>query len=63
MIMKVVGNQAWACALSTGWLSIGSMITFAGLPTNLRIFDIKLMGIFGGERCRLQKRRPLRVFD
>ena len=25
--------------------------------------DINLMGIFGGERCRLQKRRPLRVFD
>ena len=27
------------------------------------IVTISLMGIFGGERCRLQKRRPLRVFD
>ena len=36
VIMKVVGNQAWACALSTGWLSIGSMITFAGLLINMK---------------------------
>ena len=25
--------------------------------------DINLMVIFGGMRCRLQKRRPQRVFD
>ena len=25
--------------------------------------DINLIGIFGGMRCRLQKRRPLRAFD
>lgn len=36
VIMKIVGNQAWACALSTGWLSIGSMITFAGLLINMK---------------------------
>ena len=36
VIMKIVGNQAWACALSTGWLSIGSMVTFGGLLMNMR---------------------------
>ncbi len=35
LIMKSVGNHAWACALSTGWLSIGSLITFAGLLLNI----------------------------
>ena len=36
VIMKIVGNQAWACALSTGWLSIGSLVTFGGLLMNMR---------------------------
>ncbi len=35
VIMKAVGNHAWACALSTGWLSIGSLITFSGLLLNI----------------------------
>jgi hypothetical protein len=35
VIMKAVGNHAWACALSTGWLSFGSMITFSGLLLNI----------------------------
>ena len=25
--------------------------------------DINIIGIFGGMRCRLKKRRPLRAFD
>ena len=28
-----------------------------------KFVDINLIGIFGGMRCRLKKRRPLRVFD
>ena len=28
-----------------------------------KYIDINLIGIFGGKRCRLQKRRPLRAFD
>ncbi len=31
VIMRLVGNHAWAYALSTGWLSFGSLITFLGL--------------------------------
>ena len=31
VIMKACGNHAWAYALSTGWLSIGSIWTFSGL--------------------------------
>ena len=34
-LMKAVGNHAWANALSTGWLSIGSLITFSGLLLNI----------------------------
>ena len=34
LIMKLAGNHAWAYALSTGWLSIGSLITFTGLLLN-----------------------------
>ena len=29
--MRLVGNQPWAYALSTGWLSFGSLVTFIGL--------------------------------
>ena len=35
VIMKAVGNHALANALSTGWLSIGSLITFSGLLLNM----------------------------
>ncbi len=35
VIMRMVGNQAWALALSTGWLSVGSFITFTGLLLNV----------------------------
>ncbi|MCR5509329.1 MAG: hypothetical protein K6F54_00015 [Lachnospiraceae bacterium] len=35
VIMKMVGNHPWAYALSTGWLSIGSLITFSGLLLNM----------------------------
>jgi len=33
--MRFVGNQAWAYALSTGWLSFGSLVTFTGLLINM----------------------------
>lgn len=29
--MRLVGNRPWAYALSTGWLSFGSLVTFIGL--------------------------------
>ena len=29
--MRLVGNRPWAYALSTGWLSFGSLVTFTGL--------------------------------
>lgn len=35
IVMKLVGNHAWAYAVSTGWLSVGSLITFTGLLINL----------------------------
>lgn len=35
ILMKLVGNHAWAYAVSTGWLSIGSLITFTGLLVNM----------------------------
>ncbi len=35
VIMRLFGNHAWAYALSTGWLSIGSLITFSGLLINM----------------------------
>ncbi|SCX12897.1 hypothetical protein SAMN02910339_01810 [Lachnospiraceae bacterium YSD2013] len=35
VIMRMVGNFAWANALSTGWLSVGSLITFSGLLLNI----------------------------
>ena len=35
VIMRIAGNHAWAYALSTGWLSIGSLITFSGLLLNM----------------------------
>ncbi|MCR5768451.1 MAG: hypothetical protein K6G45_08185 [Lachnospiraceae bacterium] len=35
LIMKAAGNYALANALSTGWLSIGSLITFIGLLLNM----------------------------
>ena len=36
VLMRIAGNHAWAYALSTGWLSIGSLITFSGLLINMR---------------------------
>ena len=35
LIMRLVGNYAWSNALSTGWLSVGSLITFTGLLINM----------------------------
>lgn len=35
VIMRAIGNYAWTNALSTGWLSIGSLITFSGLLLNI----------------------------
>ncbi|MCR4789377.1 MAG: hypothetical protein K5888_12420, partial [Lachnospiraceae bacterium] len=35
VIMRMAGNHAWAYALSTGWLSVGSLITFTGLLLNM----------------------------
>ncbi len=35
LIMRLVGNYAWSNALSTGWLSVGSLITFTGLLINI----------------------------
>ena len=29
--MRLAGNHPWAYALSTGWLSFGSLVTFIGL--------------------------------
>lgn len=34
-VMKLAGNRPWAYALSTGWLSIGSLVTFTGLLINM----------------------------
>ena len=31
IIMRGCGNQPWAYALSTGWISIGNLWTFGGL--------------------------------
>ncbi|MCR4789145.1 MAG: hypothetical protein K5888_11205 [Lachnospiraceae bacterium] len=31
VVMRMAGNHAWAYALATGWLSVGSLITFTGL--------------------------------
>ena len=31
IIMRLCGNQPWAYALSTGWISIGNLWTFGGL--------------------------------
>ena len=33
--MRIVGNRPWAYALSTGWLSFGSLVTFTGLLINM----------------------------
>ena len=33
--MRIAGNRPWAYALSTGWLSFGSLVTFVGLLMNL----------------------------
>ncbi|MBE5872105.1 MAG: hypothetical protein E7294_12765 [Lachnospiraceae bacterium] len=33
--MRLVGNRSWAYALSTGWLSFGSLVTFTGLLINM----------------------------
>lgn len=35
LVMKLAGNRPWAYALSTGWLSIGSLVTFTGLLINM----------------------------
>ncbi len=35
VIMRMFGNRAWAYALATGWLSVGSLITFSGLLLNM----------------------------
>jgi len=35
VIMRTIGNYAWANALSTGWLSFGSLVTFSGLLLNI----------------------------
>jgi hypothetical protein len=35
VIMKLVGEHAWAYAISTGWLSFGSLVTFTGLLLNM----------------------------
>ena len=35
VIMKMLGNRAWANALATGWLSVGSLVTFSGLLLNM----------------------------
>lgn len=34
-VMRLAGNRPWAYALSTGWLSIGSLMTFTGLLINM----------------------------
>ena len=33
--MRFAGNRPWAYALSTGWLSFGSLVTFTGLLINM----------------------------
>ena len=33
--MRLAGNRPWAYALSTGWLSFGSLVTFIGLLINI----------------------------
>lgn len=33
--MRLAGNRPWAYAISTGWLSIGSLVTFTGLLINM----------------------------
>jgi hypothetical protein len=35
VIMRMAGNHAWAYAMSTGWLSFGSLVTFLGLLINI----------------------------
>ena len=35
VIMRMAGNHPWAYALSTGWLSFGSIVTFSGLLLNI----------------------------
>ncbi|MCR5603786.1 MAG: hypothetical protein K6G27_08810 [Lachnospiraceae bacterium] len=34
-VMRLAGNRPWAYALSTGWLSIGSLVTFTGVLINM----------------------------
>ncbi len=34
--MRLAGNRPWAYAISTGWLSFGSLVTFTGLLINMR---------------------------
>lgn len=34
-VMRIAGNRPWAYALSTGWLSFGSLVTFTGLLINM----------------------------
>lgn len=36
IVMKLIGNYSFANALSTGWISIGSIWTFGGLLINLK---------------------------
>ncbi len=33
--MRLAGNRPWAYAISTGWLSFGSLVTFTGLLINM----------------------------
>ena len=35
IVMRIAGNHPWAYALSTGWLSFGCLVTFAGLLINM----------------------------
>jgi len=35
VVMKLAGEHAWAYAISTGWLSFGSLVTFTGLLLNM----------------------------
>ena len=36
VVMRLAGNHPWAYALSTGWLSFGSLVTFTGLLVNMQ---------------------------
>lgn len=37
MLFKVFGNQAWANALTAGWISIGNIWMFAGLLATMKM--------------------------